>query len=75
MTEILRKGRKECLCAKEKNNFWPASTEFKIILSAGMKIKFGSLESILDLVECREENRNVDIQFELKNWKCIKFSS
>lgn len=42
---------------RKKNYFWPASTGFKIILSAGMKIKFGILESVLDLVECREEEK------------------
>lgn len=42
---------------KGKNNLWPASTGFKIILSAGMKINFGILESILDLVEGKEEEK------------------
>lgn len=44
------------LC-KGKNNLWPASTGFKIILSAGMKIKFDTLERTLDLVEGRDEEK------------------
>jgi len=65
----IKKGKKIMSQCKGKNNLRPASTGFKIILSAGMKFKFGTLESLFGFGggQRGRENRDIDIQFELKN--------